>query len=66
LGLGSGGDRGVDALAVGPGLSTHSDTKKLLLDLVENVEIPLVIDADGVNNLSGSLRSLGKAKARGF
>jgi len=54
---------GKDALAVGPGLSTHSDTKKLLLNLVEDVEIPMVIDADGVNNLSGSLRSLGKAKA---
>jgi len=54
---------GKDALAVGPGLSTHSDTKKLLLNLVEKAEIPMVVDADGVNNLSGSLRSLGKAKA---
>lgn len=54
---------GKGALAVGPGLSTHAETRKALLSLVEKVTIPMVIDADGLNNLSGALKLLKKARA---
>ncbi|MCH7755632.1 NAD(P)H-hydrate dehydratase, partial [candidate division KSB1 bacterium] len=38
-----------NVLAVGPGLSTHRDSKKLLKWILENFEKPLVLDADGIN-----------------
>ena len=40
------------ALAVGPGVSTNPSTVALLKDLVHAVEVPQVIDADGLNCLS--------------
>jgi hydroxyethylthiazole kinase-like uncharacterized protein yjeF len=45
----------VDALALGPGISTHPETAALVRSLVENVSLPTVIDADGINNLAGSI-----------
>ena len=43
---------GKSALAVGPGLSWNSGTADLVRTLVQSVELPLVIDADGLNALS--------------
>ncbi len=43
----------VDAVLVGPGISTHSSTATLVQQLVMSVEKPLVIDADGLNALAG-------------
>jgi NAD(P)H-hydrate epimerase len=40
------------AVAVGPGINTKTNTKRGLLWLIENVHVPLVIDADGLNILS--------------
>lgn len=39
----------VDAIAIGPGLSTHFETQELVRRLVRRVEKPAVIDADGLN-----------------
>lgn len=41
-----------DVVAIGPGISTHWDTKKLVYELVENLKVPFVLDADGLNCLS--------------
>ncbi len=38
-----------DALAVGPGLGQHPETVALIRRLVAEVEVPLVLDADGLN-----------------
>ncbi|MDP3014148.1 MAG: NAD(P)H-hydrate dehydratase, partial [Candidatus Subteraquimicrobiales bacterium] len=38
-----------DVVILGPGLSTHSDTVSLVRELVEKIELPLVLDADGLN-----------------
>jgi len=49
------------ALALGPGISTNTETEALVKDLVRAVEVPQVIDADGLNCLSAdrdALRSL--------
>jgi NAD(P)H-hydrate epimerase len=46
---------------IGPGLSTHKDTRTLLQELVPTVKVPLVIDADGLNNLTPKI--LKKLKA---
>lgn len=54
---------GIDALAVGPGLSRNSQTQKLVLKLLLSVRRPLVLDADALNALIGKLATLNKIKA---
>ena len=39
------------AIIIGPGLGVNSYNKKLLIDILENAINPIVIDADGINNL---------------
>lgn len=53
----------VDSVALGPGISTHPETKKLLLELLPKLEKPTVIDADGLNNLAGAIEILKEVKA---
>jgi hydroxyethylthiazole kinase-like uncharacterized protein yjeF len=43
------------ALAIGPGLSTHPSTQKLCLRIIKEIDTPMVIDADGLNNIVGHL-----------
>jgi len=38
-----------DCLAIGPGIGRHPETTSVVRRLVESVEIPMVIDADGLN-----------------
>jgi NAD(P)H-hydrate epimerase len=54
---------GKQALALGPGLSTQKETQRVVLQLVASTQCPLVLDADAVNCLAGSLGVLAKAKA---
>lgn len=52
---------GMDASAVGPGLSQHAQTKDLVRRLLPKVAKPLVLDADGLNAIAedvGLLRRL--------
>ncbi|MBM7854882.1 NAD(P)H-hydrate epimerase [Desulfohalotomaculum tongense] len=42
----------VDVLAVGPGLSRHGETVQLVHQLLPQVKIPMVLDADGLNALA--------------
>jgi hydroxyethylthiazole kinase-like uncharacterized protein yjeF len=42
----------VDAVALGPGLSQHSETTRLVRELVPRVTLPCVVDADGLNALA--------------
>lgn len=53
----------VDSVAIGPGISTHPETRKLLLELLPQLEKPTVVDADGLNNLAGALEILSQVKA---
>ncbi|MCA9392720.1 MAG: NAD(P)H-hydrate dehydratase [Candidatus Omnitrophica bacterium] len=39
------------AVALGPGLSTHASTRNFVHKIVAECPVPLVIDADGLNNL---------------
>jgi NAD(P)H-hydrate epimerase len=43
-----------DAVIIGPGISTHPSTSKLICDLIRNINIPMVIDADGLNILASN------------
>jgi NAD(P)H-hydrate epimerase len=49
-------------LALGPGLSRHPATALLARRIVERVELPLVIDADGLNAVSEDVGVLKRAK----
>jgi NAD(P)H-hydrate epimerase len=54
---------GKDAVAVGPGLDSRPGTFALVQKLVENVTLPLVIDADGLNALSEDMSVLKRKKS---
>lgn len=54
---------GKKCLAIGPGLGQAAETKKLIHRIIQTSDIPLVIDADGLNNLAGQVRILRKAGA---
>lgn len=45
---------GYDAMAIGPGIGQNPETALLLEEVLKNCEKPLVIDADGLNILSGN------------
>jgi len=49
-------------VAVGPGLSDRAETGELVLKLIEEADVPLVIDADGLNLLAKNKDVLKKAK----
>ena len=51
-----------DVLALGPGLSRHSGTQRLVRKIFLHAPIPLVVDADGVNALRGRPELLRKFK----
>ncbi len=54
--------KGKTALALGPGIGTETETRALVTTLVEETELPLVLDADGLNCIVDQLDCLSKAK----
>jgi len=53
---------GKNVLAVGPGLSTRPGAARTVQDLVVSSDLPLVLDADGLNALAGSTELLKKVR----
>lgn len=53
----------VDCIAIGPGLTTHPETIKLVKRVIANSTKPLVIDADGINAIADEPLVLRKSKA---
>jgi hydroxyethylthiazole kinase-like uncharacterized protein yjeF len=51
------------ACAIGPGLSTHYETVQAVRNLIRQLTIPAVIDADGLNALAGVTALLKRVKA---
>jgi len=51
---------GMQALCVGPGLSHNEETGELVRELVANVTLPAVLDADGLNAYKGRSGELGR------
>ena len=51
---------GAEVGIVGPGLGRDSSTWRLVVDLAQHAQCPLVIDADGLNALADSPRTKGK------
>jgi ADP-dependent NAD(P)H-hydrate dehydratase / NAD(P)H-hydrate epimerase len=53
----------VTAAVLGPGLSRHPETRAFTMAFVERCPVPLVVDADGLNNLADELRPLATSAA---
>jgi ADP-dependent NAD(P)H-hydrate dehydratase / NAD(P)H-hydrate epimerase len=52
---------GMDAVALGPGLSLDPETQELVRRLVVEVDRPMVVDADALSALAGHLEVLDRA-----
>jgi ADP-dependent NAD(P)H-hydrate dehydratase / NAD(P)H-hydrate epimerase len=52
------------AIVVGPGLGTEERIAKLVRQAVAEIPLPMVLDADGLNNLDGQLDLLKKSGAK--
>ncbi len=50
----------MDAIAMGPGLSQHAQTKDLVRQVLPRITKPLVVDADGLNALAADVGLLKK------
>ena len=50
--------RGKTVLALGPGISRHPDTVQFIRAVVDKYQLPLVIDADGLNAFEGAAERL--------
>ena len=48
--------RKISALVLGPGLSQHPETRRLVRRLIAHVTVPTVLDADGLNSFKGRAR----------
>ena len=49
---------GKQCVALGPGLGTAPQTRDLVRRMIQELDLPMVIDADGLNNLAGSTACL--------
>lgn len=56
---------GCDVLAMGPGLGRDEGAAKLVREVLEQTEKPVVLDADGINALEGHIDSLDLRRDRG-
>ncbi len=50
------------AVAAGCGLGNTEATKRIITSLIKNAECPIIIDADGINAISGNINILKSAK----
>ena len=55
--------RGCDIALIGPGLGRAPETEELVRRLLGDLEIPVVLDADGINALAGHIDILDKRSA---
>jgi hydroxyethylthiazole kinase-like uncharacterized protein yjeF len=54
---------GMSALVIGPGLGTHPETVYSLYDILHQIHLPTVVDADGINALAANPSNLGDIHA---
>jgi NAD(P)H-hydrate epimerase len=54
-----------DAAAVGPGLTTNDETVRFVRGFVSKLDVPVLLDADGINSFQGAFDDL-KALSKGL
>ncbi len=52
-----------DVVAIGPGIGVSADTRRIMQELITGSAVPMLIDADGINAISGNARILENAKS---
>jgi NAD(P)H-hydrate epimerase len=57
-------EEGKSVLAIGPGLGTHKQTQEFVRTLVTKTDLPVVLDADGLNAFRGQSALLKKRAAK--
>jgi NAD(P)H-hydrate epimerase len=55
--------KGKTLLAIGPGIGTHKETQKFATSLVRQTELPIILDADGLNAFAGRGADLARRKS---
>jgi ADP-dependent NAD(P)H-hydrate dehydratase / NAD(P)H-hydrate epimerase len=50
-------------VAIGPGLSTHNETQQFIRTIVAGTELPIILDADGLNAYAGMADHLNQRQA---
>ncbi len=55
--------RRANVLAIGPGISVDDEIRELMRILITQINIPMVIDADGLNAITGNTTILKKSRA---
>jgi NAD(P)H-hydrate epimerase len=55
--------QGKTVLAIGPGVSTHPETQEFVRSAVAHTDLPIVLDADGLNAFAGHVELLPKRKS---
>jgi len=55
---------GKSVLAIGPGLGTHRQTQEFIRTIVTQTDLPVVLDADGLNAFAGHVQTLRKRKSK--
>jgi len=51
-------------VAIGPGIGTHVETRMVVQQIVREAELPIVLDADGLNCFDGEAYKLGQRKTQ--
>lgn len=54
---------GMTVLGIGPGLGTHPETQGFVRSVVTHADLPIVVDADGLNAFAGQAESLAIRKS---
>ena len=57
---------GKTVLAIGPGLGTHRQTQEFIRTITTHTELPVVLDADGLNAFDGHARTFRRRKTKFF
>lgn len=55
--------QGKTLLAIGPGIGTHKETQRFVASLVRQTDLPVILDADGLNAFAGHAKDLAKRKS---
>lgn len=56
--------QGKTLLAIGPGVGTHKETQRFVTSLVRQTDLPVILDADGLNAFAGRARDLARRKSQ--
>ena len=55
--------KGMTVLGIGPGIGTHPETQEFVRSVVAHADLPLVVDADGLNAFAGQSEILSNRKS---